>query len=66
MAALVGQLMESCKTGSQATCARLFYVEGRKTSEIASELKMPHNTVCSHLARFRIALKSALLKNVVQ
>lgn len=63
---LLRELILDHKKQPQATVAKLFYIDQVTVKDIAKKLKMPDNTVLSHLRRFRLAISKAMLNLVDQ
>ncbi|HYX33171.1 MAG TPA: sigma-70 family RNA polymerase sigma factor [Oligoflexus sp.] len=58
---LLRRLLETYKKVPRGVIARLYYMEGQTTREIAEQMKMSQNTVLSHLLLFRREMKAALV-----
>ena len=63
---LLRDLILDHKKEPQATVAKLFYIDQISIKDIAKKLKMPDNTVLSHLRRFRLTISKAMLNLVEQ
>ncbi len=60
--ALLRRLLDTYKKVPRGVVARLYYIEGKSSKEIADELKIAQNTVLSHLLLFRREMKTALIR----
>jgi RNA polymerase sigma-70 factor (ECF subfamily) len=60
--ALLRRLLDTYRKVPRGVVARLYYIEGKSTKEIAEELQIAQNTVLSHLLLFRREMKTALIR----
>ncbi len=59
---LLRRLLDAYRKVPRGVIARLYYVEGKTTKEIADELQIAQNTVLSHLLLFRREMKTAIIR----
>lgn len=62
---LVGDLIESMKDSDSKQTIRLFYIEGKNSSEIADIQGISQTTVTTRLNRFRIKFRKRIIQDII-